>query len=438
MRRVAALLICLALPALLAAQPPPPSPAPLAFTHVTLIDGMGAKPRLNQTVVVTGERITALGRTGKLKLPAGARMMDGTGKFLIPGLWDMHVHVGSRSDLPLFIANGVTGIRAMDGDPEYHLWRQEVEAGALVGPRMVIASGVFDGPQTYFSDHIKVGSPDVAREAVRKARRDGAEFIKVHDLLPRDAYFATIDEAQKLGLPVAGHVPAAMTPEEVSEAGQASIEHLTRMDDLSLDGEGRSRAAMLFARFKKNHTWQCPTLVMTRNYTLLANPSLAADPHLRYVRLRRKEGWRRMNDGSLSVRDWMARKQTYRKRLAMVGAMQRAGVGILAGTDLANPYLIPGFSLHDELAIFVEAGLKPMEALQAAALNPARFLGRERELGTVQQGRLADLLLLDADPLADIRSTAKIHAVVAAGRLYDRAALDRLLAEAETAAASGG
>jgi imidazolonepropionase-like amidohydrolase len=387
-------------------------------------------------VLITGDRITALGKTGTLKLPAGARIVDATGKFLIPGLWDMHVHIGSKSALPLFIANGVTGVRAMDGDPEYHQWRKEVAAGAVVGPRMVIASGVFDGPQTYFDYHIKVGAAAEAREAVRKAREDGAEFIKVHDLLPREAYLATLDEARKLGLPVAGHVPAAMTPEEVSDAGQASIEHLTRMDDLSLDGKGGARTAALFTRFQRNHTWQCPTLVMTRNYTLLANPSLAADPRLRYVPPRRKEGWRRMNDGSLSVREWMARKQLYRKRQALVGALQRAGVGILAGTDLANPYLIPGFSLHDELALLVEAGLKPMEALQAATRSPARFLGRAKEMGTVQQGKLADLVLLDADPLVDIRNVTRVRAVVADGRFYDRAALDRLLSQAE-AVASG-
>jgi imidazolonepropionase-like amidohydrolase len=429
---VAGFLLCLATPAPFPA--PLPLQEPIAFMHVTVIDGSGAGPRCDQTVLITGDRITALGKTGTLKLPAGARIVDATGRFLIPGLWDMHVHLGSKSALPLFIANGVTGVRTMDGDPEYQAWRREVKAGAVVGPRMVIASSVFDGPQSYFGDHLKVGTADEAREAVRKARRDGAEFIKVHDLIPREAYFAIVDEARKQGLPVAGHVPAAMTPEEVSDAGQASIEHLTRMDDLSLDGQDRGRAVALFDRFRKNHTWQCPTLVMTRNYTLLANPSLAADPRLRYVAPRRRESWRRMNDGSLSVRGWMARKQLYRKRQAMVGAMQRAGVGILAGTDLANSYLIPGFSLHDELAILVECGLTPMQALQAATRNPARFLGREQEPGTLQKGSLADLVLLDADPLADIRNVTQVRAVVADGRFYDRTALDRLLTEAEAAA----
>jgi imidazolonepropionase-like amidohydrolase len=435
MKTAAASLFFLSLPALLAAQPPPQRP--LAFTHVTVIDCTGAKPRHDQTVILTGNRITALGRTGRLKLPADTQMVDATGQFLIPGLWDMHVHIGWKFDLPLFVANGVMGVRTMDGDPEYRLWRKEVEASALVGPRMVIASGILDGPQSYFDDHIKVGSPDEAREAVRKARREGAEFIKIHDLLPRDAYFATIDEARRQGLPVAGHVPTAMTPEEASDAGQVSIEHLTRMDDLSLDGEGRGRAAALFARFKKNHTWHCPTLVMTRNYASLRDPSITSDPRVKYVSPGRKDFFRKVKDAGLSTQEQAARKRIYQKKQAIVSAMQRAGVGILAGTDLGNPYLFPGFSLHDELAILVEAGLKPVEALQAATRNPARFLGREKELGTVQQGKLADLVLLDADPLADIHNTTKIRAVAANGRFYDRVALDRMLAEAEAAAARG-
>jgi imidazolonepropionase-like amidohydrolase len=434
MKAATALLGFLVIPALLAIRQPP-VPRPLAFTHVTVIDGTGAAPRRDQTVVITGDRIAALGRGGRLKPPVDAQTIDAAGRFLIPGLWDMHVHIAWKFDLPLFVANGVTGVRTMDGDPEYRLWRNEVEVGALVGPRMVIASSIFDGPQSYFDDHLKIGSPEEAREAVRKARREGAEFIKIHDLLPRDAYFATIDEARKQGLPVAGHVPASVTPEEASDAGQISIEHLTRMDDLSLDTEGRGRTAALFTRFKKNRTWQCPTLVMTRNYASLRDPSITNDPRVKYVSPGRKEFFRKVKDAGLSTQEEAARQRIYHKKQAIVSKMQQAGVGILAGTDLANPYLFPGFSLHDELAILVEAGLKPMQALQAATRNPARFLGREKLLGTVQQGKLADLVLLDGDPLADIHNTTRIRAVVANGRFYDRATLNQILAAAEAAAA---
>jgi imidazolonepropionase-like amidohydrolase len=436
MRTAAACLLCLALPTLLAAPPPPPQ-KPLAFTNVTIIDGTGAKPRLDQTVVITGDRITTLGPTRKLKPPAGAQTIDATGRFLIPGLWDMHVHVGSDAKfyLPLFIANGVTGIRIMSGSPFHHQWRQEVLAGAAVGPRMVIGSAIIDGPNSYFPSHVKVASAEEARKAVRKARQEGAEFIKIHDLVPRDAYFALMDEARKHGLPVAGHVPGSLTPEEASKAGQATIEHLTRLDDLNLTGAGRKQAVALFMQFKKNHTWQCPTLVMTRNYSWLDDPAVSSDARVKYVRPGLRNSWQRMTAAGLAVQERAARQQLFRKRQAMLNQMQHLGVGILAGTDLGNPYCFPGSSLSDELALLVEAGLKPIEALQAATRSPARFLGRDEELGTVQTGKRADLVLLDADPLADIRHTTKIQSVITNGRYYDRAALDRMLAVAEATAA---
>jgi imidazolonepropionase-like amidohydrolase len=351
----------------------------------------------------------------------------------------MHVHIGTGSKyfLPLFIANGVTGVRIMSGLPIHHVWCKEVEAGASVGPRMVIASWVMDGPKTFFSSHVKVADSEEAREAVRKARQEGADFIKVHDLVPRDAFFGIIEEARGQGLPVAGHVPASLTPEEASNAGQASIEHLTRLDDINLSDTGRRQAAALFARFRKNRTWHCPTLVMTRNYSWLDDAAITNDLRLKYVRPALRTSWRKMSDAGLSAQDRAARQQTYRKRQAIINRMQRAGVGILAGTDLGNPYLYPGFSLADELAVIVEAGLKPIEALQAATRNPARFFGREKDLGTVRTGRLADLVLLDDDPLADIRHTSRVHAVIVNGRYYDCAILNKMLAEAEAAAASG-
>ncbi len=174
---------------------------------------------------------------------------------------------------------------------------------------------------------------------------------------------------------------------------------------------------------------------MVRSYASLRDPSITNDPRVKYLSPGRKEFSRKVKEAGLSTQEEAARQRIYQKRQAIVSKMQQAGVGILAGTDLANPYLFPGFSLHDELAILVEAGLKPMQALQAATRNPARFLGREKLLGTVQQGKLADLVLLDGDPLADIHNTTRIRAVVANGRFYDRATLDQMLAAAEAAAA---
>lgn len=400
-----------------------------ALTHVTIIDVKGAQARRDMTVIISGSRITAIGKYGRVRVPAGFRIIDATGKFLIPGLWDMHVHLGDEefdrsAYLPLFIANGVTGIRIMDGAPEHHLWRQEIESGKLLGPRMLIASPIIG---------LNKISEAEAVEEVRKAKRDGADFIKVHDNLPRASYFALMNEARRLGLSVEGHVPLALTAEEVSAAGQKSIEHLTGLDEAKTNN---AQAEKLIAIFKKNRTWQCPTIIMRRNYAWLDDASFASDPRLKYVKPSWKRRWLKMTEdaGNTPQSEWAKRKELVHREKQLVGKMQRAGVPILAGTDDANPYSFPGFSLHEELALLVEAGLTPAEALQSATLNPAKFLNRLNALGTIERGKLADLVLLDANPLEDIHNTNRINAVVADGLYLDRKALDNILAEVEAAA----
>lgn len=188
----------------------------LAFTHVTVIDATGAPAKRDMTVIIVGSRIVALGKTGSIRVPRGARTIDARGKFLIPGLWDMHVHIGNHeldrtSTLPLFIANGVTGVRVMAGLAEHHLYRREIQRGNLLGPRMVIASRRIDESKTFAVE---------GRLAVRQAKQEGADFFKVFDGLPRAGYFAVIDEAKRAGLPVEGHVPASITAAEAARAGQ--------------------------------------------------------------------------------------------------------------------------------------------------------------------------------------------------------------------------
>lgn len=391
----------------------------LAITGATVIDGTGAPPH-QTTVIVRDGRIAAVGRN--VPIPAEATRIDGRGKFLIPGLWDMHVHLGDSEfdrtvSLATFIANGVTGIRIMEGAPVFRQWRTEVEAGRLTGPRMVIASPlVGETPLT----------PDEARAMVRQAKSDNADFIKVHDHLSREAYFAVIEEAKRQQLTVAGHVPPAITAAEAARAGQKSIEHLTGITDHSA-----------FADFLANGTWQCPTLVMRHHYALLNDPSYANDPRLRFVKPSWRERWQRMTReaGAWPPEEAAKRRETIRREDALVGAMQRAGIGILAGTDDANPYAMIGFGLHDELELLVGAGLAPMEALQAATRNAGRFLGMNA--GTIEKGALADLVLLDRNPLEAIGNTRLIRGVIANGRYYDRRALDDMLAEIErTASAS--
>jgi imidazolonepropionase-like amidohydrolase len=357
-----------------------------------------------------------------------ATVIDGTGKYLIPGLWDMHVHVGDedidkKTTLSLFIPNGVTGVRVMTGAPIHHQWRSEIEAGRAIGPRMVIASSEIDEPKTFAKE---------AREAIRKAKAEGADFFKVYDDLPREGYLALIEEARKQRLPVEGHVPKSMTAAEVSRLGQKSIEHLTGMSAEEMDPV---KADALIAVLKKNNTWQCPTLIMRNNYAALDEPSLVNDPRLKYVKPSWRKRWTKMSaDAGRQPKDYEERRHTVAREVQLVDEMHRAGVGLLAGTDDSNPYSFPGFSLHDELQMLVMSGLTPMQALQTATRNPAVFLGRLKELGTIEPGKLADLVLLDADPLVQIRNTKKINAVIKNGVLYDRKALDGMLASVEEAA----
>jgi imidazolonepropionase-like amidohydrolase len=407
---------------------------PLAITHVAIVDTTNGRIHRDMTVISAGERITVVGKSSAVTIPQNAQLIDGSGKFLIPGLWDMHVHIGDSdfdklSNLRLFIANGVTGIRIMDGAPAHRLWRREIHNRNLLGPRMVIASSIIDGPSSYVTD-VKVNDADEARAAVRNAQREGADFIKVHDTLPRAAYFAIIDEAKKSGLPVAGHVPASITAKEASEAGQKSIEHFTGLAEAEADVD---KADELIRLFRKNHTWVCPTMIMRSSYAVLDNPILATDYRLRYAKPAWRSSWLKMTKAASSVpaSEWESRRETIRREKALVGRFQHGGVGLLAGSDDANPYVLPGFSLHDELALLVQSGLTPLQALQTATLNPAKFFNQVAAAGSIANGKNGDMVLLDGNPLENIRNIRKVSGVIIHGRFLNRTELNRILAEIE-------
>jgi tetratricopeptide (TPR) repeat protein len=453
-----------------AQQKPANEQTQLVITHVTVIDATGAPARPNVSVIVINGRIAAI-ETAEAPIPKAATVVDGTGKFLIPGLWDMHVHLESSDILPLFIANGVTSVRIMWGIPEHREWRKEIEAGNLLGPRMKIASPLIDGPHPLWRGSVSVTNETEARQAVAISKKYGADFIKVYQFLPRDLYFDIADEAKKENIPFEGHLPVTVTAEEASRAGQKSIEHLfdllpavsTRSDELfkaaqvefaaiqsvpkfdelhdspsereTLDTFSPAKAAALSAVFKKNGTWQCPTLVLLHMFAYGDDPAFLADPRLKYIPLSIKRDWNPANtDGGRTPQDFAFNRAEFEKYLQLVGIMARSGVGILAGTDSQNPYSFYGFSLHDELGLLVQAGMSPMQALQAATLNPAIFFGMEKDLGTIETGKIADLVLLDANPLEAIANTKKINAVVVGGKLYPREALDAMLAKDEALA----
>jgi imidazolonepropionase-like amidohydrolase len=439
----------------------------LAFTHAVVIDATGAPAQSDMTVLVEDGRIVALGKSGDLAPPKNATVVNATGKYLIPGLWDMHVHTvfgdwlprNEKITLPLFVANGITGVRDMGGDLDVlKQWRADIAAGRLLGPKMIIAGPMLDGPIPRFPSSAPVANAAGARKVVDDLEAQGVDFIKIQSLIPRDGYFAAADEAKKVGLIFVGHVPDAVRASEASNAGQKSIEHFTgvfegcsTIEDQLIKGPktlgqnvktfDAGRARELIALMAKNRTWQVPTLVWERGQWLVDDIDLSHDPLTKYA----PAAWTQ-HTWPMFVKDIMkdmdtdplpVRKRFVQMELEMTLAMFRAGVPFMAGTDTAaGVHVFPGFSLHQELALFVQAGLTPMQALQTATRNPAEFMGRLADLGTVEKGKIADLVLLDANPLEDIGNTRRIRAVVLAGRYFSRADLDRMLKGVEEAAAA--
>ena len=447
-------------------------PTSVAIVHVTVIDMTGATPKRDMTVLISGDRITAISR--HLRIPRHAEVINGAGRFLIPGLWDMHVHFTEvETNFPLFVANGVTGVRNMGGElDDLRRWRAAVAAGLLIGPRVVTCGPIVDGPQpAAHGPVIVVSSVTEAKETVAMLKKRGADCVKVYDRLSRDVYFAIIDEARKQGLPVVGHVPLSITSVEASDAGQKSIEHLGSILEGSstiepelmererssepvtdpsefprriaargsrmLDTYSEEKASRVFSHFFRNGTWQVPTLEIKWAQTFIDDLNKRSDERLKYVPESQLQWWRPEKNFFARYRTpeyIVFRKRLWEKELSLVGAMHRAGVPFMTGTDLSGAYVLPGFGLHHEIELLVQAGFTPMEALQAATRNPAIFLGELSSLGTIETGKIADLILLDDNPLVDIRNTRRIRAVILKGRYLSRNDLDQLLAKAEAAA----
>jgi hypothetical protein len=452
-----------------------PQQKALVLAHVTVMDATGAPAQPDMTVVISSNRITSIGQSGNVRVPTDAQVVDATGKFLIPGLWDMHGHTTYKEFLALFVANGITGVRDMGGSPnEFEMlsqWRRQIADGTLIGPRIIAAGIIVDGPKpTGRPDSINVANASQARQAVDSLKQRGANFVKVYSMLPPEAYFAIADEAKKQRFPFAGHVPASVSAVEASDAGQKSMEHVFGILPLcstngaelrkqmmaaiaksgysvfvqeeisaqvkALDTYDPKRASAVFSRFVKNGTWQVPTLVGWRSLADTSESHVVGDSRLKYIPPERRERWKATRAGFLRSLpgEYLAnRESVFQKQRDFVGAMHRAGVKLMAGTDTAALYIYPGFSLHDELALLVKAGLTPMEALQAATRNPAEYLGVLTSLGTVQAGKIADLVLLEANPLEDIRNTQKINAVVLAGKLISKPELQEMLAKVQAA-----
>jgi imidazolonepropionase-like amidohydrolase len=432
-------------------------PAALAITHVSLADGTGAPLQRDMTILIRGTHITAVGPSATTLVPADARVIDGSGRYLIPGLWDMHVHltVAGRMSVSLFPVNGVTGVRDMGGDlATIDGLRADIARGTLLGPRIYRAGPFLDGPKKNALYRVTLRSADDARHAVDSLNKLGVDFIKVHSRVPREAYFAVLAEARTQNLRVAGHLPRGISPSEAALAGQASIEHTESLlegihfaDSTSQRHTSREDFALLsgnaadslFAVFKRSGTSIDPTLIEYYVFAHIGDALVTKDARLKYASPELRAYWNRFfpTDTAETIAATAGRREYFRRFMGLVYAMHNAGVPILAGTDVGASYIYPGFSLHDELALLVEAGIPPADVLKAATSGAASFLGVSDSVGTVQAGKLADMVIIDGNPLVDIRSTQSIQTVIVNGRVLDAAERRKILAATARAAAAG-
>ncbi|KGP83096.1 MULTISPECIES: amidohydrolase family protein [unclassified Paenibacillus] len=422
----------------------------LVLQHATIVDVRSGKLTNDQTIIITDNKISHIGNSAQTAIPIYAQVRDATGQYVIPGLWDMHVHLEDnyKDAFPLFLANGVTGVREMGAAlNNVDIWKNSIRSG-MTAPRLVYAGSTLNGGPADDAPHMfYLETEEQARKAVRLNAVKGADHIKVYSWLPRPLFLAVMDEARKYGLPVVGHLPVEVRASEAVQLGFKSIEHLHGLfiatssieDDLfkyadMSDLLGYSlaeieasqaydsvKANKLFNTFKEKEVWPVPTMV-----TYLNMAKTEIDPRSTYVPTAVQEQWAEVIRSTPPEQtELMAAINSTTPD--MVKKLNDAGVPMLAGTDSSFEMtnFIYGVSLHDELELLVKSGLSPLQALQTATLNPARYLQREQELGTVEKGKLADLVLLEKNPLEDIRHTTSISAVVLDGKLIEKKTLDQ-------------
>ncbi len=423
-----------------------------AFVHVNVIPMDRERVLEDATVLVRGDRIARVGRASDVPVPAGARIIEGAGSWLMPGLTDMHVHRLDEVSCLLHLSQGVTRVRNMFGGPrDLHL-RQIVAEGRMPGPAIVTAGPLVDGPSPVWPGSLKVETPEDAREVVALHGRMGYDLVKVYGGLPLGAWEEVIRSAAVAGLPVVGHVPRAVGLERALAMRQHSIEHLEgwlmacqREGSPLLRTDSRpsvdfasvvawidfARIPELAARARAAGAWNCPTLVVLEMISKLDDHAgLSRSPELRFLPPLQLASWDPAED--FRFRRWgpvhyATLRLVQEVNFRFVRALRDAGAGIVAGTDTPNPFVMPGFGLREELRLLVRAGLTPFESLAAATCDAARCLGLERESGTIAQGLRADLLLLGGNPLEDAGRVGDRVGVMAGGRWFPAADLDRRL-----------
>jgi imidazolonepropionase-like amidohydrolase len=428
----------------------------------TLIDVHTGREIANSLIVIKGDRIEQVGRDGEIAAPATARVIDARGRWIIPGLMDMHAHISGFRNLPLelYLVNGVTTIRDPGGNlTSLRLVRQEIDAGKRVGPRLFFAGYILDGNPPLWPDSIIADTPERAESSVNFLIDQGVDVIKVYNSITEPVLTAIIRTAHRRDIPVTGHVPRSITMTRAVELGMDGLEHIrvTGRELMPLEEANKidflplvRREALLWQRFDldsarmkklvsflaEQKVFLDPTLTIDELVSLYLYEEYGKDPNNRFLpRPATTEQDVAPEVFRLPAELKEASAAGFRKRLLFIGMCGRAGVQIVAGTDgVGTGKLLPGFGLQHELELLAQAGLTPIQVIQAATINAARALKKDKDLGSIEPGKFADLVILNSSPLSDIHNTSNIEAVMIRGGLLDRKALDAMLAQAEAAA----
>lgn len=433
----------------------------------------------NQTLIIKDGKIHKIAPSQTLRLAKSNQIIDGSGKYVIPGLWDAHVHFAYIEDLAprmfdLFLAYGITSVRDTGGKLEFvKKWKDKALADPKKAPRVKIAGPLLDGmPNVYDGSDdrhpplsVGLNSVETLAAQIHELEKEGVDLLKAYEMLSPEQFAMVTKLGKEKGLKVTGHVPLSMDVISASNAGLNSMEHLRNLElscasnsdellaerkQLLADGANdaggtlrsrihsaqrekaiknydEKRADEVLQVLAKNQTWQIPTLALNSSFVRKPFEGPAFQKSFAYLPDTLEEQWKKGIEAFAKVEVSPFRKQYNTWTFNMVAKVHEAKIDMMAGTDCPIFFLTPGLSLHEELAVLVEAGLSPLEALKTATLNPARYFNLEKELGSIKENMWADLLILDANPLEDIKNTQQIHAVFREGEHYDRERLDGIL-----------
>lgn len=433
--------------------------ADFLIQNINVINVVNGTVQSNQSVAIKGNKIIAIDAPTK-----ATQTIDGTGKYLIPGLWDMHTHYNWNYTFAngLLVGNGITGIREMWGDMTtiQHI-RAQVKADSMIAPDIYASGNIIDGKPQIWPGSAGVSTLEEVENELDSQIAQGVDFFKVYSLLSKEAYLAIAEKSKASGIPFAGHIPDAVNFWEAIEAGQQSVEHLYGLLEVCTSQPEKlkeysgwklfsaERKIFLITTFDQtlfdslatklanSNTWVSPTLSVLNNISHLDDTTMVNDPRMAYMPTYFRQMWNPKNDFRFKNAPksyFEAERKLYQLQSKLISQLEKAGVKIIAGTDYSNPYCYPGFSLHDELELMVKGGVSEAAALKSATYHPALLMNKEEYFGQIKEGQLANLIILDANPLVDIRHTKKINTVFLRGKYMNRAALDDLLEAAKTIA----